>query len=88
MNKFNFSKRAIIKERKVIFLTILIIEDEKTIRENIQELLNKNGYQTLATQNGEDTLQVVEKENLQLVLLDIHLPLEDGFSLCINIKKI
>lgn len=88
MNKFNFSKRAIIKERKVIFLTILIIEDEKAIRENIQELLNKNGYQTLATQNGEDTLQVVEKENLQLVLLDIHLPLEDGFSLCKKIKKI
>lgn len=72
----------------MIPLTIAIIEDEKAIRENIAEILIKNGYQTIKIEDTEESLEIIEKETVHLVLLDIHLPNEDGFSLCQKIKKL
>ncbi len=72
----------------MLLLTIAIIEDEKAIRKNIQEILEKNKYHTIIIEDEKNALQVIEKEPIHLVLLDIHLPYEDGFSLCKKIKKI
>ncbi len=72
----------------MIVLTILIIEDEEKIRNNLKETLNKNGYNTIDTHQGKTALEIIKKESIHLVILDIHLPNEDGFSLCQKIKKI
>ena len=51
--------------------TILITDDEKSIRNALKEILEFENYVTLEAENGEEALKVVEKENVNLVMLDI-----------------
>jgi len=67
---------------------ILIIDDERKICEILKEILESEGYKTLSTLNGTDALRKLEKNNIDLALLDIKLPDIDGITLLKKIKKI
>ena len=63
--------------------TILIIEDDKYIREPLKELLESEGYFVLCAENGEEGLNVLHKndgEKPNLILLDLMMPVKDGFQ--------
>lgn len=66
-------------------MNILIIEDEENIRNELKNLLEKEGYQvSLVT---EFTKKLNLKENPDLILLDINLPNENGFQICKTIRQ-
>ncbi len=65
--------------------TILVVEDNKEILSFIQRELWPN-YQTRFALNGQHALEVLEKENVQLVISDIMMPVMDGIELCKKIK--
>lgn len=66
---------------------ILIIEDEEPIRELIKLNLDMVGYETLEACDGEEGLHYVNNEEIDLVLLDIMLPKQDGYQLLPKIIK-
>lgn len=61
--------------------TILIVEDEEPIRELIKMNLAMAGYETLEAADGEEALQLINKEKIDLIILDLMLPKYDGFEL-------
>lgn len=65
--------------------TILVVEDNKEILSFIQRELWPN-YQTRFALNGQQALEVLDKENVQLVISDIMMPVMDGIELCKKIK--
>jgi len=66
---------------------ILIVEDETALLYALQNQLSVEGYQTLATDNGEKALQILEREKPNAILLDIILPKMDGWTFLQKIKS-
>jgi CheY-like chemotaxis protein len=60
--------------------TILVVDDDEAIRTLLQEELEEDGYQVLVATNARDALKIVEKEPLDLVILDIRMPGMDGLE--------
>ncbi len=67
---------------------ILIVEDEKAISDLIKIELESQGYKCKIAQDGEIASDYIEKENYDLILLDIMLPKIDGYELLEYIKDI
>ncbi|MEI5991187.1 two-component system response regulator SapR [Enterococcus crotali] len=67
---------------------IMIIEDETTIRELISEELQKWQFDTFGTTDFNHVLEDFQREDPQLVLLDINLPVFDGYYWCQKIREI
>ncbi len=61
--------------------TILIIEDEKYVRENIAELLSNEGYKTICKSNGKEALELLTHTVPDLILSDIMMPELNGIEL-------
>ncbi|ABA89584.1 sigma-54-dependent transcriptional response regulator [Syntrophotalea carbinolica DSM 2380] len=60
--------------------TILIVDDEQSIRESLDGILQDEGFRTLSAETGEDALTLLCGENPDLILLDIWLPGMDGLE--------
>ena len=67
--------------------TILIVDDEKTIVDMLVYNLQKEGYNTLEANDGEEAVQIALNEKPDLVLLDIMLPKMDGLAVCKRIRQ-
>lgn len=67
---------------------IMIVEDETTIRELISEELQKWQFETIGTTDFNDVLGDFQEENPQLVLMDINLPVYDGYYWCQKIREV
>ena len=66
---------------------ILIVEDDKKIRKELETFLNKNGFIAKGLEKFDNTIQDILNENADLVLLDIDLPYADGEFVCKEIRK-
>ncbi len=66
---------------------ILIVDDEKNIVDILKFNLNKEGFDTIEAYDGRQALEMVERENPDLILLDIMLPEYDGFTVCKRIRQ-
>ena len=66
---------------------ILIVEDDKKIRKELEEFLNKHGYLAKGLEKFDNTIQDILDENADLVLLDINLPYTDGEFICKEVRK-
>ena len=64
---------------------ILIVEDEPVSRKVLQHLLKP--LSTLVAKNGIEALEVIDRENIDLILLDIHMPLMGGFEVIERLKN-
>lgn len=67
---------------------IIIIEDVQTIREELKTFLTRYDYEVLAPSNFETIIDYTLKEDPDLVLLDINLPIFDGYHICREIRKV
>ena len=66
--------------------TILIVDDEKEICDLIEIYLKNEGYQVYKAGNGIEALDILEKVNVQLVILDLMMPKMDGIQACLKIR--
>ncbi|MBC8579193.1 response regulator transcription factor [Zhenhengia yiwuensis] len=66
---------------------ILIIEDNEKIRMELSELLKRYGYEPLVVTAFENVIEEIKKAQAHLILLDINLPLYDGYYICREIRK-
>ncbi|ADL52204.1 response regulator transcription factor [Clostridium cellulovorans] len=67
--------------------TILVVDDEKEIRELIEIFLKNEGYTVVKATNGVETLEILENTIVDLIILDIMMPKMDGIEACLNIRK-
>lgn len=67
-------------------MKLLIVDDEVLIRDVIKEYCLNENYDVCEASNGLDALEIINKENIDLIILDIMMPKLDGFSLCKQIK--
>ncbi len=66
---------------------IMIIEDDKAVREELSLLLEKEGYRPIPVTAFHNITQQVAKEAPDLILLDLGLPGQDGLSLCADLRR-
>ncbi|MPQ29944.1 response regulator transcription factor [Clostridium estertheticum] len=66
---------------------ILIVDDEVEIIELMEVYLLNDGYKVFKATNGIDALNIINKEKIHLVILDIMMPEIDGLQVCIKIRK-
>ena len=66
---------------------IMIIEDNEKIRNELCDFLGKNGYEALGPDDFEHTLDIIHKEQPDLLLLDLNLPVVDGHFICREVRK-
>lgn len=67
---------------------ILIVEDDKKLRQELETFLNKNGFTAKGLEKFDNTIQDILNEKADLVLLDINLPYIDGEFVCKEVRKI
>ena len=66
--------------------TVLIVEDDRFLRDLIQQKLTKEGFKTIAAVDGEEGLKSATEQKPHLILLDLILPGIDGFEVLRKIK--
>ena len=66
---------------------IFIVEDEKTIRDELSIFLSRYGYEVEALEDFENIIENIKGSNCDLILLDINLPVFDGYYICREVRK-
>ena len=68
--------------------TILIVDDDIDILEALKIYLSKDEYRLLTARNGKDAVDIVKAEDVDLVLMDIMMPIMDGIKATEEIRKL
>ncbi len=66
---------------------ILVVDDEQDIRDYLQKRLVKSGYDASSASNGQEALERCRREAFDLVLMDIAMPVMDGYEACKRLKE-
>jgi two-component system response regulator VanR len=72
---------------KRMAVSILVVDDEKTIADLIEVYLKSENYDVLKFYTAHDALQCIANENIDLAILDVMLPDQSGFSICQQIRE-
>lgn len=67
--------------------TVLIVDDDASILEMVSEVLVSEGYKTLGARDGKEALAVLEKARPQLILLDMRMPVMDGWAFASALRE-
>jgi two-component system nitrogen regulation response regulator NtrX len=68
--------------------SVLIVDDESAIRQSLRDVLEDEGYQVSASESGEGALELLRKNAVDIVLLDIWLPAMDGLQTLGKIREL
>ncbi|HNW45169.1 MAG TPA: response regulator [Elusimicrobiales bacterium] len=66
---------------------ILTVDDEEVNLDLIEALLTPAGYEVVTACNGKEALETLARKNIDLILLDINMPVMDGFEVCRRVKQ-
>lgn len=66
---------------------VLICDDDKDIVSALEIFLNSEGYRTFPAYNGREALDIVEKEDIHLVLMDVMMPEMDGIRATVKLRE-
>ena len=69
-------------------MKVLVAEDDGSIRRGLQDLLEGEGYSTVAAADGDEALSQFTQARPDFVLLDIAMPLRDGYQVCREIRRL
>ncbi len=67
---------------------ILIVDDEKDVREILLFNLSQEGYTVHTAEDGKKALKIIEKEKPKLIILDVMMPIMDGYETCKKIRTL
>jgi len=65
---------------------ILVVDDEPDILKMVTFRLKKEGYEVITAKDGQEALDLINRERPDLVLLDLRLPVMDGYEVCKRLK--
>ncbi|NLO83926.1 MAG: response regulator transcription factor [Clostridiales bacterium] len=68
-------------------LKILIVEDDKELQQLFQRVLIKNGYATRCAMNGQQALELIDQEYIDLIISDVMMPVMDGYELVRSLRE-
>ena len=66
---------------------VLVVEDDKEIREGVEIYLKSQGYEVFQATDGVEGLEVIEKEDIHLAIVDIMMPRMDGISMVVKLRE-
>lgn len=66
---------------------ILVIDDAKTMRDTLRDLLTANGFEVVEAENGEQGLEKMSEHAIDLVISDLNMPGMDGLTMCGHMKE-
>lgn len=66
---------------------ILVADDEEDVRNLLVMIFRNAGYQVLSAKNGNEAVELAQKEKPDLIFLDILMPVMDGFQACAELKR-
>lgn len=69
-------------------MNVLLVEDEFDFQKVLAEYLTLSGYVVFTANHGKDGLDVFKKEHVDICILDVMMPVMDGFTLAENLRKI
>jgi len=61
---------------------ILVVDDDPDIRDVLEALLEGEGFEVVLANDGEQALEAIKKESPDLMILDLMMPVMDGFAVC------
>jgi two-component system, OmpR family, response regulator ResD len=67
--------------------TVLIVDDEEDMRFLVGMYLENAGFSYLEAENGEEALQILKNNKVDVILIDVMMPKMDGFTLCARIRE-
>lgn len=67
---------------------ILIVDDDIDLAMITSDMLSDYGYDVVIAADGDEAYCLLEKEKYDLIVLDINLPREDGFEICMELRKV
>jgi len=65
---------------------IMLVEDDASLAEWISDYLNDNGYLVTLANRGDEAVRLIEADNPDLLILDVNLPIKDGFDICKDVR--
>ena len=66
---------------------VLVVEDDEDIRSLVSRYLTDHGFEVTLAGDGEEMDEILAREKVDLIVLDINLPGEDGFSICLRLRN-
>jgi two-component system nitrogen regulation response regulator NtrX len=67
--------------------TVLVVDDEKNIRETLKDVLEDEGYQVLVAEDGKQAVDILKKDRIDVMLLDLWLPKIGGMEVLDRVKR-
>lgn len=68
-------------------MKILVADDEQAVRESLRRALTFNGYEVVLAEDGAQAVELIEKEQPTLVILDVMMPQMDGLEVCRTLRS-
>lgn len=68
-------------------IKILVVEDDDALNALVSLYLKGNGYEVISCKNGQEVQKLFKKENIDMMITDIMMPMMDGFELAMEVRK-
>lgn len=69
-------------------IRVMIVDDEKDFLYTMEYWLKSKGYQVFTANNGLEAMEVIKKETLDIIFLDLHMPVMNGLETLKNIREL
>lgn len=71
----------------MLYMTILVAEDDRDIRNLLKINLEENGYTVLAAKDGKEAWDMMQSQSVHLAIFDVMMPVLDGFNLLMKVRE-
>jgi DNA-binding response OmpR family regulator len=68
-------------------IQVLVVEDDDALRRLLHMTLKRDGYRVITASNGQEALQLFAENPIDIVLLDVNMPVLNGYAVCLELRK-